>query len=318
MQTQSDDIYPNWHISGLAWDPTNTVLVVGAVEILGENAEDQGDIVLQIVRASDGQVVRELARGTPGSLFIYDAIWDPTGTTIWAVMGSAGLIHQYRVSDGALLQVIPPNNSTIMKLAMDATGQYLASSSRILRLYNAATGQEIANAEHWDADWADFSPDGTKIATVSRDGFARIWEVPSLKLIAEIDTGDEIAATSGAWSPDNTELAVGTRGTSEIQFWNVNTGQLRYSIQTDRAVNGMLWNSATNQVISRYGFGIQIWNPDSGQLLEEITTTQEVTAMAITRSGNVIARGLTERDLQMSVSIIGNHLPPLMSPDPTP
>lgn len=318
MQAQSDDIYPFWHISGLAWDPTNTVLVVGAVEILGENAEDQGDIVLQIVRASDGQVVRELARGTPGTLFICDAIWDPSGASVWAVMHTGGLIHQYRVNDGALLQIIPANESMIKTLAMDATGHFLASSGWKVRLFNTATGQEIAIADARDADWAGFSPDGTKIATVSCDGFARIWEVPSLKLIAEIDTGDEIAATAGAWSPDNTELAVGTRGTSEIQFWNVNTGHLRYSIQTDRAVNGMLWNSATNQVISRYGFGIQIWNPDTGQLLEEITTIQEVTAMAITRSGNVIARGLTERDLQMSVSIIGNRLPPLISPDQAP
>ena len=50
-----------------------------------------------------------------------------------------------------------------------------------------------------------FSPDGTQVVTASGDNTARVWDVASGTVVAEL-TGHEGGVTSAAFSPDGTQV----------------------------------------------------------------------------------------------------------------
>ena len=68
----------------------------------------------------------------------------------------------------------------------DGTKVVTASHDRMARLWDAASGKELAVLPgHEDEVWrAAFSPDGTKVVTASADGTARLWDAASGKRLA--------------------------------------------------------------------------------------------------------------------------------------
>jgi WD40 repeat protein len=65
-----------------------------------------------------------------------------------------------------------------------------------------------------DVAW---SPDGTRVASASRDATARVWDAATGELRHTIEAHDMFAGV--AWSPDGSGLAVSTRfGTHVWRF----------------------------------------------------------------------------------------------------
>ena len=74
-----------------------------------------------------------------------------------------------------------------------------------------------------------FSPDGTLLATASRDGTARIWDLATGTTRAVLQ-GHTDWLTGVAFSPDGTLLATASRdGTARI--WDLATGTTRAVLQ---------------------------------------------------------------------------------------
>ncbi|CAH1791472.1 unnamed protein product [Owenia fusiformis] len=93
------------------------------------------------------------------------------------------------------------------------------------------TTTQVLN-DHCDEVWfCRFSPDGTKLATGSKDGTLIIWDVDqntyNLKLRRTFE-GHNYGVSYIAWSPDNIYIvACGPDDCSELWIWNVETGDLR-------------------------------------------------------------------------------------------
>ena len=85
----------------------------------------------------------------------------------------------------------------------DGTRILSASADRTARLWNAATGAEIAVLRgHVNyVSSAAFSPDGTRIVTASLDNTARLWDAANGAEIVVL-SGHEGAVRSAAFSPD--------------------------------------------------------------------------------------------------------------------
>ncbi|KAK7103941.1 WD repeat-containing protein 26-like isoform X2 [Littorina saxatilis] len=89
--------------------------------------------------------------------------------------------------------------------------------------------------DHCDEVWfCKFSPDGTKLATGSKDGSLIIWnvdlethEIKKNKALENHSYGVAFIA----WSPDSSHIiACGPDDCSELWIWNVNTGELRQKV----------------------------------------------------------------------------------------
>ena len=130
-------------------------------------------------------------------------VWDAaTGQEIAVLKGRAVLNEPGKV----LL-------ASIESIAFSPDGTRLAtgSSDNTARVWDAATGQEIAVLKGHE-DWIHsiaFSPDGLRLATGSRDDTARLWDATTAEELARL-TGHGNALTSVAFSPDGTRLATGS------------------------------------------------------------------------------------------------------------
>ncbi|KAK2170458.1 hypothetical protein NP493_1154g00038 [Ridgeia piscesae] len=86
--------------------------------------------------------------------------------------------------------------------------------------------------EHIDEVWfCRFSPDGTKLATGSKDGTLIIWDIEKVtyKLtIRRTFESHSYGVSYIAWSPDSVYvIALGPDDCSDLWLWNIETGDLR-------------------------------------------------------------------------------------------
>lgn len=86
--------------------------------------------------------------------------------------------------------------------------------------------------DHYDEVWfCRFSPDGTKLATGSKDTTVMIWAVdPEACSLSHLRTleGHSNGVAYLSWSPDSSHLAAcGPDDSAELWVWQVDSGQLR-------------------------------------------------------------------------------------------
>jgi WD40 repeat protein len=210
------------------------------------------------------------------------------GTTLRTIAGhTAGATQgvgfspdrQYVISGGneALIRVWNRTNAEQVRAFTGfAGGTQVASFSpdgtRILTTFGAST--RLLNAETGALE-REFlgaapalSPDGQRIATVSSDGTAHLWDVV---------TGTEVRAFSSpgslltalAVSSDGMMLASGASD-GVVRLWNTANGQLLRSIQFQFDVGGvssLQFSPATGDLLVAWADGIlQIFDPATGAL----------------------------------------------------
>ncbi len=88
-----------------------------------------------------------------------------------------------------------------------------ASQDRTARVWDAATGKEIAVLRgHEDSVYsAAFSPDGARVVTASVDRTARVWDAATGKEIAVL-RGHKDLVYSAAFSPDGARIVTASGG----------------------------------------------------------------------------------------------------------
>src|SRR5262245_60299105 len=115
---------------------------------------------------------------------------------------------------------------TVLSAAFSPDGSRIvtASTDNTARIWNAATGEEIAvlqGHEH-SVMHAAFSPDGSRIVTASIDQTARIWDTATAKEIVVL-RGHTQAVNSATFSPDGSRVVTAS-GDNTARIWNAATG----------------------------------------------------------------------------------------------
>lgn len=155
---------------------------------------------------------------------------------------------------------------------------------------------------------AQFSSDGAQVATGSRDGKARVWDVASAQLLAEWQA---VEPTTGAsqqpmvthlrLSPDSSlALSAGgaplTIATTIARVWEAKTGRLVSELKGHTSTIAALEFAPDGKraVTGSWDKTVRIWDTATGALLKTLTGHEDaVTAVAFSHDGAwVISAGL--------------------------
>ncbi len=111
-----------------------------------------------------------------------------------------------------------------------------------------------------------FSPDGKYLATVSKDKTAKLWEVPSGRLVTTLK-GHSHGVNSVAFSPDGKSLATGSDDDT-AKLWEVPSGRLIITFTGHSGpVTSVAFSADGNYVATGSGDNTaKLWEVPSGSL----------------------------------------------------
>jgi WD40 repeat protein len=143
-----------------------------------------------------------------------------------------------------------------------------------------------------------FSPDGTIVASGSKDNAARLWRVSDGTLLRTLEgVGSNIAL-----SPDGATLAEG--GGSRVILWDVGTGQQLRTLpgaQPNVAMNSVAFAPGGQTLASGWADGkVRLWRVADGALLHVLEGhTDSVNSIAFSPDGVTLASASEDQTVRL-------------------
>jgi WD40 repeat protein len=183
---------------------------------------------------------------------------DASAVGTWNLAASAG-ISTHPLSS--------PGQGSAVAFSPDGSAVATGGADGNVRLFAAATGQEIGSPMSSDLDAVDavaFSPDGTLVASASADGNVQQWNVASQQVAgsALIPNGPTVDAL--AFSPDSKLLATGGQD-GTVRVWPVgSSGPATAVLMTGDPVSAVTFGpGGTTLGTAESDGGTQLWNVDT-------------------------------------------------------
>jgi WD40 repeat protein len=175
-------------------------------------------------------------------------------------------------------------------------------------VWNSHTGEKLFTISNFTGRVANalWSPDGTRILTVTEDGIAEIWDAENGKrLKAETFTFlKPINSEQVSWRPNRGQiLIVGCSqldpndqncSKSSARMWDIASNDKLLNLFTIGAdVNGIIWDSLGTQILTYSWDRASLWNPDTGAQLEgSILSNPDKSTSSVSNQGESQYPGL--------------------------
>lgn len=212
---------------------------------------------------------------------VFDFTFSPDGKRLAILSQNAFSFELMDAVNGKIIRSIKRKNdkwTTSATFTPDGKSIAVAQYDRIV-LCNAATGEEegeLRDDEMRRIFGLAYLPDGRKLASCSRDGAVRIWDVGTRKVHTAFRAGRNPfpqAALSMALSPDGKTVALGTDGGRVIHLWDVATGTKKSSGRRGHgAAIGKLNLSPDGKALISNDADekVHVWDLTTGKLLRQL------------------------------------------------
>lgn len=256
-------------IRGLAWAPDGKTLAVGASARAGSAA--------QLWDVSAGRPVAPLP-GPPGQ--VYQMAWSPDGRLLAAGVDD-NTVRVWDMQTRSLVQTFQGTGLIVFGVAWSAHGERLAASNsdgsvqiweratwRSQAIWNSpsATGQFTGGRYRTAAYTVAWSPDGRLLAATRYDGYVRLWDGRSGKLLHLLSTSNQPNAVS--WSPDGRLLASASDD-GTVQLWETASMSNIRTLNAEPAGGwafAIPWSPDGHLLASTREDGLaQIWDVQTGE-----------------------------------------------------
>ena len=233
------------------------------------------------------------------SLGLKQVTFNAEGVGSPPIMG--GDYRTWHLPDGAIARLGKGSISERDRaVAFSPDGQLLAVASGIgIWLYDVATSRELAllTGHTRPVTLVVFSPDGTTLASGSRDATIKLWDVATNTKIATL----EGFVFSVAFSPDGTTLASGGRKT--VKLWDVTTSANTATLtgHTD-LVNSVAFSPDGTMLASAGSRDatIKLWDVATNTNTATLEGhAWEITSMAFSPDGKTLASASDDRTVKL-------------------
>lgn len=201
------------------------------------------------------------------------------------------------------------HDNWVESAVLSPNGKILASASSDVRLWDVATGKQLAHLMKDEGAVLSvaFSPDGKLLASGSSD--VRLWDVATGKQLIEL-IEDKNGVNSVVFSPDGKTLASGSwDGT--IRLWDVATGkQLAQSTgHLDRVRSIIFAPDGKTLASGSDDKTVRLWDVGSGKSLALLTGHEHpVQSVAFSPDGKMIASGGEDNTIRLWDAVGGKQL----------
>ena len=201
------------------------------------------------------------------------------------------------------------HNGSVIAVAFSPDGKWLATASRdnTARVWEAATGKELARLNHDDVVQAvAFSPDGQWLATASSDNTARVWDAATGQELARLN--HDYVVTAVAFSPDGKWLATAS-GDNTARVWDAATGQEIARLNHDNWVNAVAFSPDGKWLATASRDNTaRVWDAASRAELARLNHYVSVTAVAFSPDGKWLATVSGDTSARVWEAVTGKEL----------
>ena len=179
-------------------------------------------------------------------------------------------------------------------------GETLASGSRdgMVKLWDVETLQNIATLRLGSSAVA-FSTDGKKVASGSYDGIIELWDVVSQREIATLKVHTE-GIISVAFSSDGVTLAAGSHD-GTVKLWDVGTHRDIATFRHTDGVNSVAFSpDGTTLASCSWDRTVKLWDVVTQQNIATLEGhTDSVNSVAFSSDGSTLATGSWDRTVKL-------------------
>ena len=185
-------------------------------------------------------------------------------------------------------------------LAFSSSGDLIAfGNGNAIDLWDVANNNKVAemvNPEGYFATQVSFSADGTRLyAIINRNRIAQIWDVPSSRLLRQVDLPQVDPNAFSAVALDGPLFArnnIDDQGNGKIEVWDLEKAK-SISISTESASNEPLVFSPDGHLLAAFGDNdsLHIWSTSTGGLVYQTKFDLYPGGMSISPDNQFLAVG---------------------------
>ena len=296
-----DDFYLNL----LDWSSKNQIAVgCGSSVVLWNNNKTQSETLFtyEIIEESNAQNNENRQK------YVSSLIWSEEGDRL-AVGNSCGAVELYDINRKELISsfkghsdrvgVVSWNRNIISSGSKDYTIitrdiRCKDNDENIIRKF-LGHQQEVCGLK--------WSFDGSQLASGGNDNNLMVWSLHSNKPL--MCNNDHIAAVKAiAWSPHQHNILASGGGTADrtIRFWNTNTFEPVFKIDTGSQVCNLVFSKSSNELVSTHGYSlnqINVWKLPYMQKMATLTGHSfRVLYLSLSPDGQSIVTGAGDKTLK--------------------
>jgi WD40 repeat protein len=277
-------------VLSVSFDPSGRALASGGGDHLVR--------VWDLARPSNSESIVLAGHGND----VFDVEYSPDGRTL-ASASLDGTVRLWDLRDGARADApfteLRGHTAGVWAVAFSPDGTLVVSGGddRTAIVWDARTTARLATLEGHEARITNvvFSGDGKRLATVSRDGTARLYRVDAggAVSLAHVLTGHGEDVFAVAFSPDDRRLYTGSRDQT-VRVWDVATGEgLATYDSVGQFVTTLAFVSDGPRLLAGTWFGgLAVLDPTTGERVLSFRATADVLrGLDVSADGSRVAVG---------------------------